>query len=634
MCGIAGFMVNRAREDRREVLRRMTAALRHRGPDDQGTFVDDHVALGVRRLAVIDLAGGRQPIANEDGTIRVVLNGEIYNFADLRDRLERRGHRFRSRSDAEVIVHAYEESGAECVRDLDGMFAFSLWDATRQTLLLARDRMGEKPLYYYAGPDAFVFGSELRALLQHPDVPRTLSLESVARYLLFESVPAPHSILTDVAKLPSAHTLVVSPGDKPRLARYWEMRFMPDHSLGETEWRAQLRAQLAASVKSRLVSDVPLGVLVSGGIDSGAVAALATHAGSPRPLQTFSVGFEEPTYDERPFARQVAEHCGTEHHAIVFSPYDALELMDTVGDLLDEPLGDASFLPRYALARTVRATATVVLSGDGGDELFCGYPTFQADRPARWLRRLLPPLLQRATRMVVEQLPHSPRYGSVDFLLKQFVRGLPYEPEVRTQLLLGGLTPPEQARLLSRAVQRSLDAFDPFAELTRTIEDTSLRDPMERMIYQHCRFYLAAQTLVATDRATMAAALEVRAPLLDPALIELACRIPTRFKLRAGTTKYLFKQTVADLLPATIVNRRKQGLGVPIATWLRGPLRHVLQERLAPARVARRGLFDPAAVTQFVDEHLAGHANHRRILWALLMFDAWCDRYLPNERWT
>ena len=635
MCGIAGFVVNRPRENRREVLSRMTEALRHRGPDDEGAYVDDHVALGVRRLAVIDPAGGRQPIANEDGTIQVVLNGEIYNFAALRDRLEHRGHRFRTRSDAEVIVHAYEESGAECVRDLDGMFAFALWDGSRQSLLLARDRMGEKPLYYYAGPDVFVFGSELRALLQHPDVPVTLNLESVARYLLFECIPAPHSILSDIAKLPSGHTLVVSLADKPRLARYWDLRFLPDDSLGEPEWREQLRAQLDASVSSRMVSDVPLGVFLSGGVDSGTIAAIATRASRPGPLRTFSVGFEEPTYDERPFARQIAEHCGTEHHSIVFSPRDALGLMDRVGGLLDEPLGDASFLPRYALARAARATATVVLSGDGGDELFCGYPTFPADRPARWLRRLLPPAIQRTARTVVEQMPHSSRYGSVDFLLKQFVRGLPYEPAVRTQLLLGGLTPSEQAGLLSPVVRHSLDTFDPYAELTTAIDDTSLRDPMERVIYQHCRFYLADQTLVATDRSTMAAGLEVRAPFLDPALVELACRIPTRFKLRAGVvTKYLLKRTIDDLLPSPIVNRRKQGLGVPIAAWLRGPLRNILWQRLAPDRIARRGLFEPTAIAQLIGEHLSGRANHRKILWSLLMLDAWCDHYLPDERWN
>jgi asparagine synthase (glutamine-hydrolysing) len=612
----------------------MMDSLRHRGPDDEGTYVDDQVALGVRRLAVIDLATGRQPIANEDGTVHVVLNGEIYNFPHLRERLERRGHRFRTRSDAEVIVHAYEDAGEDCVRELDGMFAFALWDAARGRLLLARDRMGEKPLYYHAGPDTFVFGSELRALLECPDVPRTLSLESLSRYLVFECIPAPHSILAEIAKLPPGHTLVIAPGDKPRLARYWEMPFEPDHSLGEMEWRERLRAQLEASVKSLLVSDVPLGAFVSGGVDSGAIAALASRVNGSRPLRTFGVGFEEPTYDERTFARQVAAHCGAEHTAIVFSPGDALSLMESVGDLLDEPLVDASFLPRYALARAARGAVTVVLSGDGGDEMFCGYPTFLADRPARWLRRLLPTAVQRVTREVVERLPVSPRYGSVEFLLKQFVRGLPYDPEVRTQLLLGGLTPPEQRRLLSPGVRRALDAFNPYTELSRTIADTSLRDPVERMVYQHARFYLADQTLVATDRATMAASLEVRAPFLDPALVELACRIPTRFKVRGWTTKYILKRAVADLLPATIVSRRKQGLGVPIAVWLRGPLRGVLQEWLAPARVARRGLFEPTEVTRLVREHVTGRQNHRKILWALLMVDAWCERYLPNERWT
>jgi asparagine synthase (glutamine-hydrolysing) len=634
MCGIAGFIVNRAREDRREILQRMTDSLRHRGPDDEGAYVDDQVALGVRRLAVIDLATGGQPIANEDGTVQVVLNGEIYNFAALRAQLERRGHRFRTRSDAEVIVHAYEESGEDCVLDLDGMFAFALWDAGRRSLLLARDRMGEKPLYYYAGSDAFVFGSELRALFEYPDVPRALNLESLSRYLLFECVPGPHSMLSDIAKLPPGHTLLVSPGDKPRLARYWEMRFAPDHSVDEAEWLERLGAQLDASVKSRLVSDVPLGAFVSGGIDSGMIAALTVRLRGLPALQTFSVGFEEPTYDERAFARQVADHCRTEHHAIVFTGSQARALMERVGDLLDEPLVDGSFLPRYALAQAARGAVTVVLSGDGGDELFCGYPTFLAARPSRWLRQVLPPVIARAVSAVVERLPTSHRYGSVEFLLKQFFRGLPYDPEVRTQLLLGGRTPSEQERLLSPGVRRALDSFDPYAELTRTLDETSLRDPVERMISQHSQFYLADQTLVATDRATMAAGLEVRAPFLDHALVELACRMPTRFKLRGLTTKHILKRAAGNLLPPEIITRRKQGLGVPLAAWLRGPLRDVLHERLSAVRLARRGLFEPATVAQLVREHLAGRRNHRKVLWALLMFDAWCDRYLPNERWT
>ena len=611
----------------------MVDTLRHRGPDDRGQYLDEAAAIGARRLAVIDLDTGQQPIANEDGSVHVVLNGEIYNFATLRARLERRGHRFRTRSDAEVIVHAYEEAGDDCVRELDGMFAFAIWDSSRRCLLLARDRMGEKPLYYHAGPETFVFGSEIRALLPHPEVPRTLDLETLSRYLLFECVPSPHSILSGIAKVPPAHMLVVSPGDKPQLQPYWRMRFEPREALSEDEWRAEILKALDTAVTSRLVSDVPLGVFASGGIDSGTIAALAARASRP-PLRTFCVGFEEPTYDERPFARRVAEHCRTEHHAIAFRAQDALALMDRVGSLLDEPLGDASFLPRYALARAAKETATVMLSGDGGDELFCGYPTFLADRPARWLRRVLPVSVQRGARAIMDRLPTSRRYGSLDFLLKQFVRALPYELAVRTQLLLGGLSAPEQSRLLSAGVRNALGSFDPYAELTMAIDESSSTDPIERMTYHHSRFYLADQTLVAADRATMAAGLEVRAPLLDHRLVELACRIPGRLKIRGLTTKHLFKRAVGPLLPADIVNRRKQGLGVPIAAWLRGPLRAILEDRLAPARVARRGLLDPATVGRLIAEHVGGRRNHRKILWSLLMLDAWCDHYLPNERWS
>jgi asparagine synthase (glutamine-hydrolysing) len=611
----------------------MVDTLRHRGPDDWGEYVDDAVAIGARRLAVIDLDTGRQPIANEDGSVHVVLNGEIYNFAELRTRLERRGHHFRTRSDAEVVVHAYEEAGEDCVRELDGMFALALWDRSRRCLVLARDRMGEKPLYYYAGPETFVFGSELRALLRHPDVPRTLDLEALSRYLVFECVPAPHSILAGVAKVPPAHVLVVSPGDKPQLQPYWKMRFAPQPAVSEAEWRARVLGALETAVTTRLVSDVPVGIFVSGGIDSGTITALAARA-SLRPLQAFCVGFEEPTYDERRFARRVAEHCGAALHPIVFRPQDAIALMDRVGELLDEPLGDASFLPRYALALAAKETATVMLSGDGGDELFCGYPTFVADRPARWLRAMLPRAVQEGARAIVDRLPSSRRYGSFDFLLKQFVRALPYDPEVRTQLLLGGLPPPEQARLLSVGVRSALRSFDPYAELTMAIDESSARDPIERMIYHHSRFYLADQTLVAADRATMAAGLEVRAPLLDHRLVELVSQIPGRLKIRGMTTKYLFKRAVGHLLPADIVSRRKQGLGVPIAAWLRGPLRHILEDRLAPSRVAWRGLFEPATVSRLIAEHVSGRRNHRKVLWTLLMLDAWCDHYLPNDRWS
>ena len=633
MCGIAGFVTTGFRGDSRDVVHRMVTALRHRGPDDQGEYVDAQVALGSCRLSIIDLPGGRQPIGNENGTVYAVLNGEIYNFRELRSRLQQRGHRFKTRSDTEVVVHAYEQDGEDFVADLDGMFALALWDGPERKLVLARDRMGEKPLYYYDGPGVFVFGSELRALLEHPDVSRALDLQSLSRYLLVDAVPAPHSILAGAAKLAPAHTLVVSPGAKPQVTPYWSLSFAPDHSIDEREWCGRLIDQLEVSVRSRLVGDVPVGVFVSGGIDSGAVAAFAARTNAA-PLQTFAVGFDTPSYDERRFARVVAARFGAEHHEIVFTATEALSLMDRIGSLLDEPLVDASFLPKYALARAARGSVKVALSGDGGDEIFCGYPTFLADAAARWLLATLPPAARRVVGRLIDGLPASSKYASVDFLLKQFMRALPYPAEVRTQLLLGGITAVEQSHLLSPGVRHALKGFDPYAELTTAIEQLELRDPIERLIHHHARFYLADQTLVAMDRASMAAGLEVRAPFLAPALVELAATIPSELKLSGWTTKYILKSALRGILPPTLIRRRKQGLGVPIAAWLRGPLRGVMESRLGPARVRHRGLFDPTAVTRLVSDHVEGRRDHRKILWALLMLDAWCDHYLPHERWT
>src|SRR5947208_1800028 len=446
ICGLAGFLQNGPHDGRRHTARRMVETLRHRGPDSEGFYVDAFFALGVRRLSIIDLETGDQPISNEAGTVWGALNGEIYNFLPLRAHLQSLGHRFRTRSDTEVLVHAYEAWGEDCVHHFDGMFALAIWDVGQRTLLLARDRMGEKPLHYYAGSDAFVFGSELRALLEHPAVPRELNLASLARYLSFEHVPAPHSILAGIEKLPPGHLLTVSPGSKPRIVPYWDLAFAPDGSVDEEEWVDRLTRQLQASVRSRLVSDVPLGMFLSGGVDSSAIVAMAAPLSPARPLKTFTIGFSEPTYDERAFARAVATRFGTDHEEAVFSTQDAVRLLEDVGRLLDEPLVDTSFLPTYLLSRTARRAVTVVLSGDGGDELFCGYPTFLADRGVRWVRRL-PERVQRWAARTVNGLRPSPRYGSAEFLLKQFFRGLPHSPEVRTQLLLGGLTAPEQSGL-------------------------------------------------------------------------------------------------------------------------------------------------------------------------------------------
>jgi len=632
MCGIAGFLESGPPEPRAAVLRRMTASLRHRGPDDEGFYLDHAVGLGVRRLSVLDLERGRQPMTGAQPTVRVVHNGEIYNFRSLRAQLQAFGHRFHTDCDTEVIAHAYERYGDACVSHLEGMFAFAIWNAAEQTLLLARDRMGEKPLYYYSGPTGFVFGSELRALLEHPAVPRELDLAGLARYLAYEYVPAPSSILAGIAKLPPGCLLTVRPGDKPRLTRYWEPLPSPDPGPDEQEWATRLRHQIEASVQRQLVSDVPLGIFLSGGIDSGAIVATAARL-SPAPLRTFSIGFDEPTYDERPFARRVARQWGTDHSEAVFTAAQALDLLGDVGHLLDEPLADPAFLPTYLLSRLARRSVTVALSGDGGDELFCGYPTFLAERGVRYANRL-PRWIRHLAEWAVNRVPPSTSYGSVDFLLRQFFRGLPHSPEVRTQLLLGGLSGAEQRALLGPAARAACRGLDVYEDLTVAVAEKPGLDPLDRLIYQHCLFYLAGQLLPKVDRASMACGLEVRAPFLDPPLVDLACRIPSSFKLRGWTTKYILRRALASDLPEDVLTRRKQGFGVPLDTWLRGPLRAAMQERLEPGRLARQGLFEPGAVSRLIAEHVGGRRNHRKVLWALMMFEAWCDHYLPGQRWT
>jgi len=492
--------------------------------------------------------------------------------------------------------------------------------------------MGEKPLYYHAGGEAFVFGSELRALLQHPSVPGRLDLASLARYLAFEYVPTPHSILEGVAKLPPGHILSVSPRGKPQISRYWDLPFSADDSLSEAEWQQALLSQLEASVKGQLTSDVPLGLFLSGGVDSSAIVALASQALGGRPVKTFSLGFSEPSYDERPYARAVAAFCGTEHTEVSFSASDALELLETAGDLLDEPLADGSFLPLYRLSQSARSDVTVVLSGDGGDEIFCGYPTFQADRAVRLVRRL-PQAIQHAMTQGVGRLKPSSRYGSLESLLKRFFRALPHPPGIRTQLLLGGLTSGERASLLSPAARAGGAHIDPHQELTAFVARLDDRSPLDALIYQHCAGYLADQNLVTVDRASMACGLEVRAPFLDRPLVELASHMPSTLKLKGWRTKHILKRSLRGLVPDAILSRRKQGFGVPFGPWLRGPLHGALEERLAFDAVKRIGLFEAATIRRLVFEHVSGVRDHQRILWSLLMFDAWRQRYLPHACW-
>ena len=626
MCGIAGILEHGRPVDR-DALARMATAIRHRGPDDDGFYFDTppgdgpSVGLAFRRLSIIDLGGGHQPLCNEDESVWIVFNGEIYNFQELRRELEAKGHRFRTHSDTETIVHLYEEMGTECVQRLNGMFAFALWDTKRRSLLLARDRMGKKPLYWAETPGGLIFGSELKALLEHPDCPRSLDRAAVAKYLAYEYVPSPHSIFTGVHKLPAAHVLTWQDG-KTTVRRYWDLRF--DHSgpvRSEPDLLDEFRARLRESVRLRLVSDVPLGVFLSGGVDSSSVVAMMADLMPPKSIKTFSIGFEDPSFDESAQARAVAQFFGTDHHEEILAPHTLVDILPEVARFLDEPFADASIVPTYLLSKFTRRHVTVALGGDGGDELLAGYPTFQADRAARFYK--VPRAIHDHVVMpLVGRLPVSTDNFSFDFKVKQFLRGAPYARGLRNQVWLGAFSPAEQQALLDGAA-----GLDPYDDLARAGREAPPGDAVEQLIYLYCRSYLPDDILVKADRASMATSLEVRAPLLDYTLVEWLGTVPSQFKLRGMTTKYLLKRAMQDRLPPGIAARAKKGFGIPVAKWFKGELRELACDTLSESRIRDQGLFQWPEVSRLLTDHFAGKRDNRKQLWTLFMFQLWHDQY-------
>ena len=620
----------------RDALERMTATLRHRGPDDDGYHLPEPepggpaVGLGFRRLSIIDVAGGHQPLANEDESVWVMLNGEIYNFVELRPELEARGHTFRTRTDTEVIVHLYEELGPQCIERLHGMFALALWDSRRGRLLLARDRFGKKPLYYFERDGLLVFGSELKALLQHEACPRELDLASVERYLAFEYVPSPYAIFAGVKKLPAGHLLVWEDG-RSRVERYWDLPVAEPSRQSEAELIEEFRTQLREAVRRRLVSDVPLGAFLSGGIDSSSVVAFMTELMPADMVKTFSIGFTERSFDESEHARRVAHHFGTDHHEEIFTPQVILDILPDVLAGLDEPFADASALPTFLLSRFTRGSVTVALGGDGSDELLAGYPTFPAEAVARWYR-MPRPVHKRVVVPLAERLPVSTANFSFDFKVKRFLRGALEPTATRHPFFwLGSFTPFEQRALTTWS--SSGDAFrDP-----RALYEQRDGHWVERLIYLYAKTYLEDDILFKVDRTSMLSSLEVRAPFLDHTLVEFLARVPPTLKLRGLTTKYLLKQAMAGRLPAGIADREKKGFGIPVAEWLKTALREPMLDLLSPDRLRRQGLFEAAEVERLIREHLSGERDRRKQLWTLFVFQLWYQNYVerasaPPER--
>ena len=618
MCGICGVAGGDGTGSR-ELVERMCSALAHRGPDDEGSVQLDGVTLGMRRLSIIDIEGGHQPMPNEDSTVWAVQNGEIYNHLELRDQLIAAGHTFNTQSDTEVLVHGYEQWGEGLVERLNGMFAFAVLDRRRGALLLARDRMGIKPLHYAIEGKRLVFASELKALLRDSALRREVDPVALDQYLAYEFVPSPRSIVRGINKLQPAHTLTWSVADGThRLRRYWSPELGGDDEPGRRsldEECEELRGVLRESVRKELISDVPLGVFLSGGIDSSAVTAMMTQLGGD--VRSFSVGFADRSFDESGHARQVARHLGTQHRELTLEPSMLLGLIPQLPTLLDEPLGDASIIPTYLLSAFTRQHVKVALGGDGGDELFAGYPTLQAHRLAGYYLRAPRLLRERLVEPAVRRLPVSRGNMSFDFRAKRFVGGARYPIAERHQRWMGSFAPEERAALLSREVRYDLDDGQ-----------AAYADPLNQVLMTDMRLYLENDILVKLDRASMMASLEGRVPLLNNDFVEYATRLPLNMKLRGLRSKFLLRRALRGLLPDTILNRRKKGFGIPVAHWFRGPLKEQMLSVLSPERIAREGYFDPAAVTRLIDDHLDGRHDNRKQLWTLFAFELWHDGYV------
>ncbi len=628
MCGITGILYPRdGRAVSLDELKQSCDTLVHRGPDDEGFFIDGHVGLGMRRLNVIDLVSGHQPIANEDGRFWIVFNGEIYNYRTLRAELEDKGHKFATNTDTETIVHAYEEYGAACVHKLNGMFAFAIWDRAEQRLFLARDRMGVKPLYYYAGAACFAFASEIKALLAFRDVPRTLDLEALDSFLTFEYVPAPLSIFQGVAKLPPGHTLTIQDG-KCRTEPYWDLAY-PDPSghgdqAGE-EAEQVLLDLLKDAVRLRLISDVPLGAFLSGGIDSSALVALmAELVGGP--IKTFSIGFDDPSYNELRYAREVATRFGTDHHELTIRP-DVVDLAERLVWHLDEPFADVSAFPTFLVSKLAREHVTVVLSGDGGDELFAGYEWYVADRAAGWYQGLPGPL-RGAVRLAAQALPPSSRKKGPINKVKRFVEGASLDESLQHFRWCLFLPEGQRAQLLTEGVRRAVGRTRPGDRFVEHLGRYPQADRLWQQQYADMHTYLPDDILVKVDRMSMANSLEARTPYLDYRVVELAASLGSREKLRGWSTKRILKRCMAGKLPPEILGRKKEGFSIPMKNWLRGELSGMMRDLLAPDDLRRDGLFESAYVERLKTEHLDGTANHSHQLWSLMVFQMWKRQFL------
>ena len=633
MCGICGVVTTTPEHKLSEpLLSAMCRVMAHRGPDDEGTYLADwsggQVGLGNRRLSIIDIEGGHQPMANEDGSVWVVCNGEIYNFLELRERLLRAGHEFKTRCDTEVIVHLYEDKGIDCLQDLRGMFAFAIWDARKERLFLARDRLGQKPLAYYWDNERLVFGSSIQSILQAPGIPRKVDAEALHDYLTYQYVPHPRTMFRGIKKLPPAHRLVFEKG-RMKVDRYWLPEFDEDPAMTEKQCADRVRGLLEEATKLRLISDVPLGAFLIGGIDSSIVVGLMSRQ-MKEPVRTFSIGFEERKYNELDYARIASRQFHTEHKEFVVRP-KAVEIIPELVRHFDEPFADSSAIPTYYVSRMTREFVTVALTGDAGDECFAGYPRYRAakigelaDRMPRFVRHFF------AWRGW-QKVPASVEQKTVRRRAKKLVRAIAQEPAQQYMMWISIFDEASKRFLYTDDFAARVQDRDSFEFLRQYYAIAGNTDFLGRTTFVDMMTYLPCDLLAKVDVTSMAHSLEARSPFLDHKLIEFVATIPTRFKLRRLTAKHILKRAFADLLPPPILKRKKMGFGVPIAEWFRGELAPYLREVLLDPTAVDRGYFRRESVQELIDQHTGRRADHGYRLWALLMLELWHREFIDPK---
>jgi asparagine synthase (glutamine-hydrolysing) len=628
MCGICGQLLpDRTHRLDSQLLQRMNRSLYHRGPDSEGYFVEEPIGLAISRLAIIDVHGGQQPIHNEDGSNVLVFNGEIYNFRELRVELQSLGHQFRSQSDTEVIVHGYEQWGDDVLHRLNGMFAIALWDQPRSRLLLARDRMGKKPLYWHWSKNGLLWGSEAKAVLAAPWVERRVNPLALHHYLTLQYVPDPLTIFEGMHRLPAAHKLVIERGGEPKVSRWWQLEFEPKWKIDDLEAIEQARKLLAAAVERRLISEVPLGAFLSGGLDSSTIVALMAEQ-SANPVQTFSIGFEEPRYSETHFARQVAERYNTDHHEFIFRAEDLIRVIEESVAAADEPLADPAALPLLELSRQARQTITVALCGDGGDETLAGYRRYAIDGLLRPYSALPSWITQGAVPAMMRYVP-EPSWIPED---RNPITGLKRLGQFsattsKASLVRWGsyFSQDDKLSLYTDCWRDKFAQVDTADWIAHAYDEAIASSLLDRTLHADHVTYLSGDLLPKTDRMTMAHSVEARSPFLDVEWVEWTARLPERLKVRRLTTKWLLKAAFGDLLPPAIRSRAKQGFNVPIGGWLHDELRNWTQERLL-GNQSLDEWFQPAVVQRLIDEHDSGKINHGKRLWALLIFAIWLNQ--------